>query len=238
MKKIFLSFVLIMPVFWGCNGDNPGQTAANSKPGDTGSVILEKIEWTQTWVDDTGTDSLARLLLIGDSHVAQYYGYVKKELRGKFVLGRYAGSKCLGNPFLEEDIRLFLRQYPCDVIVFNNGLHGKNYPDSVYAAHIPVVFDIFKKYAPHAKVIWVNTTPVRKKGELDKFAPFNMHVIMRNKLAREYMEKHGIPIVYSYSLGVEHPEYYNAGGVHFNAEGKTAEAHGIAVTVLKVTGKR
>ena len=237
MKKILPLFILITSVLCGCNGENPGQVAGSNKYGDTGLVILERIEWTQTWVEDTGTDSLPRLLLIGDSHVAQYYSYVKKELLGKFVLGRYAGSKCLGNPYLEEEIKLFLQQYPCDVIVFNNGLHGKEYPDSVYAAHIPAVFDIFKKYAPHARVIWVNTTPVREKGELDKFAPFNAHVIIRNKLARDYMEKHGIPIVDSYSLGAEHPEYYNTGGVHFNEEGKKAEAHGIAMAVLK-TGKQ
>ena len=232
----FMLWGLVVPVFLfvGCKSGDAGNMGPSPQK-NTGLVVLERIEWIQTWVEDIGVDSLPRLMLIGDSHVAQYYSYVKKELQGKFVLGCYAGSKCLGNPYLEKEIKLFLQQYPCDVIVYNNGLHGKEYPDSVYAAHIPKVFEIFRKVAPKAKIIWVNTTPVRKKGNLKAFDAFNEQVIIRNKLARKYMVEQGIPIVNSYKLGVEHPEYYNTGGVHFNTEGKMAEAKGIAEAVLKVT---
>ncbi len=231
-------FFLVFMLVSGCNAGSSGNRQPLSSDKDTGLVILEPIEWVNTWVEDTGVDSLPRLMLIGDSHVVQYYSYVKKKLQGKFVFGRYAGSKCLGNPYLLKEIKLFLQQYPCDVIVFNNGLHGgingRAYPDSVYAADIPKVFDIFRKYAPHARIIWVNTTPVREKGHPGTFAPFNAHVIIRNQRAGKYMTKHGIPIVDSYSIGAKHPEYYQPGGVHFNAEGKKAEARGIAETVLKV----
>ena len=202
-----------------------------------GLVVLERIEWTNIWVEDSDVDTLPRLLLIGDSHVQQYYPFVKKELQGSVTFGRYTTSKCLGNPYLLDEIRLFLRQYPCDVIVFNNGLHGRDYPDSVYAAALPAVFKIFKEEAPHAKVIWVNTTPVRNRKDLQQFDSFTEHVKVRNELAAKFMKEQGVPIVDNWSVGYHHPEFYSHDGVHFNEEGKTAEAHNVAEAVRRVLGK-
>ncbi len=233
MKKQILPIgitLLAMLLFQACNTVNEKKEVSKDK----GLVVLERIEWTNMWVEDTGVDTLPRLLLIGDSHVQQYYGFVKKELQGEVSFGRYTSSKCLGNPYLLDEIRLFLRQYPCDVIVFNNGLHGKAYPDSVYAAALPDVFRVFREEAPAAKVIWVNTTPVRGGTDLTEFTPFTDHVKIRNALAAEYMKEHGIPIVDNWSVGYEHPEYYNSGGVHFNAQGKEAEARNVAEAVRKV----
>ncbi len=190
--------------------------AKKSEDQDKGLIILENIEWTNQWVENTGDKSLPRLLLIGDSHVQQYYGFVKEKLKGKFNFGRYTTSKCLGNPFLAKEIKTFLQQYPCDVIVFNNGLHGSEYPDSVYAAAIPEIFNIFKEVQPKAKVIWVNTTPRRKSKNLQEFTSGIIHVQARNKYASVFMKQHNIPIVDSYTLEYEHPEYYLNDGVHFN----------------------
>jgi len=202
-----------------------------------GLVILENTEWTNIWVEKTNDTKLSRLLLIGDSHVQQYYGFVKKDLEGRVYPGRYTTSKCLGNPFLLKEIKLFLEQYPADVIAFNNGLHGVDYPDDVYAAGLKELLKIFRDIAPKAKLIFVNTTPVRDKKDLDKFTPFTEHVKIRNRYAKEIMEKNNIPIVDSWSLGMEHKDYYSPDGVHFNNKGKAAEAKGVADAVLKVIGK-
>jgi hypothetical protein len=199
----------------------------------SGMVILENTEWTNQWVENTQDSSLPVILLLGDSHVQQYYGFVKNELKGKFNFGRYTTSKCLGNPFLAKEIKTFLEQYPCDVIVFNNGLHGPEYPDSVYAGALPEIFGIFKEVRPQAKVLWVNTTPRRNRDDLSQFLyPSFDHVKARNRYAKEYMDKHGIPVVDMWSLGYEHPEYYSADGVHFNGEGKKAEARLVANAVM------
>ncbi len=225
---VLFLFIIVLPA---CS------TKSNVPEKEDGLVVRERIEWTNMWVEDTGVDTLPRLLLIGDSHVQQYYGFVRQELQGLVTFGRYTGSKCLGNPYLLDEIRLFLRQYPCDVIVFNNGLHGRAYPDTVYAAALPAVFRIFREEAPHAKVIWVNTTPVRKTENLEAFGEFTEHVKIRNELAARFMKQHGIPVVDNWSVGYGHPEYYSRDGVHFNKEGKTAEAHNVAVAVRKVLGK-
>jgi hypothetical protein len=239
MKRIavFQGILLmaVMVLFSCQTGQTPDKNNISEK--EKGLVVLERIEWTNMWVEDTGVDSLPRLLLIGDSHVQQYYPFVKKELKGLVTFGRYTSSKCLGNPYLPVEIRLFLRQYPCDVIVFNNGLHGRAYPDSVYAAALPAVFRIFQEEAPRARVIWVNTTPVRVRGDLEQFDPFTDHVKVRNALAEKFMKEHQIPIVDNWSVGYEHPEYFNPGGVHFNAEGKAAEARNVAEAVREALGK-
>jgi predicted small secreted protein len=239
MKKrnVFQGVLLMsLMVLFACNTGRAKGKSVSEK--EEGLVVLERIEWTNIWVEDTGGDSLPRLLLLGDSHVQQYYGFVKRELQGEVSFGRYTTSKCLGNPFLLDEIRLFLRQYPCDVIVFNNGLHGKDYPDSIYAAALPAVFRVFREEAPQASVIWVNTTPVREKENLEELGPFTDHVKMRNELAATFMEKHNIPVVDNWSVGYEHPEYYSHDGVHFNKAGKEAEARGVAAAVRKALEKR
>ena len=206
----------------------------NNQNAESGLIMPERIAWTNIWVEKTADTLLPRLLLIGDSHVQQYYPFVKSELEGKVNFGRLTSSKCLGNPYLEKEIKTFLEQYPCDIIAFNNGLHGKKYPDSVYAAHLPIIFKLFEKTAPAARVIWMNTTPVRKNDSLDAFDAFTQHVKKRNLLAKKFMLQNGIPIVDLWSIGYEHPEYYSDDGVHFNAKGKKAEAKKVADAVLRV----
>jgi len=227
-QSLISIFILSLIITTGCSSDSGKKE---------GLIILENTEWTNQWVENTNDNSLPRLLLIGDSHVQQYYGFVKQELKGKFNFGRYTTSKCLGNPFLAKEIRTFLEQYPCDVIVFNNGLHGPDYPDSVYAAALSDIFNIFKEVQPSAKVIWVNTTPRRNPKNLSEFSASVEHVKTRNRYAKEYMEEHNIPIVDSWTLGYDHPEYYSGDGTHFNKEGKKAEAKGVAEAVLKAMKK-
>ena len=238
-KRLFIVLIVLTSLgFAGYINYSPdvrGKEGNSDK--EKGLVILENTEWTNIWVEKTNDKSLPRLLLIGDSHVQQYYGFVKKELEGRLNLGRYATSKCLGNPFLLKEIKLFLQQYPADVITFNNGLHGVDYPDDVYAKALPKLLNIFRDVAPDAKVIFVNTTPVRDKNDLNKFTPFTDHVKVRNRYAEEIMEKNHIPVVDSWSLGFEHEDYYSPDGIHFNAKGKEAEAKGVAAAVLKVIGK-
>ena len=89
-------------------------------------------------------------------------------------------------------------------------------------------------YAPEARIVWVNTTPVRSKENPEIFDPFTDHVKFRNRYAIQYMKDHGIPVVDVYSLGADHPEYYSSDGVHFNDDGKKAEAHIIAEAVRKI----
>ena len=192
--------------------------------------IKEPIEWSRTWAPSTDKSDLPRVLIIGDSHVERYYPLVAKKLEGAAYCAKLATSKSLGDPVLLEEIDLMLRQYDFSVISFNNGLHGKGYSEEQYGAFVPRVFALFRKRSK-AKVIWVNTTPVRKRGKLSEFGEFTLRVRERNRIVREYAEAHGIPIVDLFSLGERHEEYYTDDGVHFNSLGVEAEAERVAAAI-------
>jgi len=213
----------------GCRNYSSSQPEASR-----GLVILERTEWTNQWVEDTRDTSLPRLLLIGDSHVQQYYPYVKRELEGQFLFGRFTSSKCIGNPYLVREIKTFLEQYPCDVLVFNNGLHGPEYPDTVYATALPLVLKMFKAVRPEAKIIWVNTTPRRNSQNLNKFLPATEQIKARNRAVKVFADRYNLPVVDLWSIGYEHPEYYSKDGTHFNEAGKKAEANAVSQTIRNI----
>jgi len=194
--------------------------------------IKEPTEWSRTWVPNTGKHDLPRVLIIGDSHVERYYPLVARQLRGIAYCAKLTTSKSLGDPILLDEIGLILKQYDFSLITFNNGLHGKGYTEEQYGKYIPLFFDLFSKYSK-AKVIWVNTTPVRKKENLAEFDAFTDRVKERNRLAQEYAGKHSIPTVDLFSLG-EHVDYYAGDGVHLNPEGVAAEAEAVATKIKEL----
>ncbi len=199
---------------------------------DNEKVIRERIEWSHSWIEPTNKNDLPKVLIIGDSHVERYYGVVKNALKDSAYCSKYTSSLSLGDPYLPKTIALLLEQYHFDLITFNNGLHGRGYTESAYQKYIPIMLDLFKKQKD-TRLIWVNTTPVRKRENLDEFADFNRRVIERNKMVTDYMNKNHIPLVDFYTIGAKHADYYSADGVHFNKQGVQAEADMLIKAILK-----
>ena len=87
--------------------------------------ILEEIEWTQYWVEDTRRDK-KRVLLIGDSISVGYRSEVHKRLNGEAYVTAISTSKALDNPVLIREIDFYARaeDFEYEAIQFNNGLHG------------------------------------------------------------------------------------------------------------------
>lgn len=220
MKPINIVLGILVSTFLFFN------TSCRLKVESNDASIKEPTEWSRTWIPATDKHDLPRVLLIGDSHVERYYPVVQKKMAGIAYCGKLTTSKSLGDPVLLEEIKLILKQYDFSLITFNNGLHGKGYTEKQYGKYIPLVFDLFRKYSK-AQVIWVNTTPVRKKENLAEFDAFTDRVKERNRLVREYTGKHGIPMVDLFSFG-EHVDYYTDDGVHFNPPGVAAEAETLA----------
>ena len=218
--RTMLSGILVLGVLLFTFGCRQG-----TEKGDVS--IKEPIEWSHTWIPATDKHDLPRVLLIGDSHVERYYPLVARQLQGLAYCAKLTTSKSLGDPILPDEIGLILKQYDFDIIAFNNGLHGKGYTEEQYGKYIPLIFDLFKRQSK-AKVIWVNTTPVRKRGNLAEFDDFTGRVRKRNRLVEKYATEHGIPIVDLFSLGQQHEEYYTGDGVHFNPDGVAAEADRVA----------
>jgi hypothetical protein len=195
-------------------------------------VVRERIEWSHKWIQPTDKNDLPKVLIIGDSHAERYYRVVNDLLNGIAYCSKYTSSLSLGDPFLPREIELLLEQYHFDVITFNNGLHGKGYTEKEYERYIPIMLKLFRKQKD-TKLIWINTTPVRKRENLSEFADFNSRVITRNKIVKKYMSENQIPLVDFYSIGGEHPEYYTNDGVHFNKQGVQAEAELLTAAIKK-----
>jgi len=131
-------------------------------------LIRERIEWCDIWITNADSNDLPRVLLIGDSITRGYFGGVEKALDGKANCARLTTSRCICDPVFFDELEMVLRQYPFDVIHFNNGLHGWGYSEAQYREAFPKLLDTLRRENPNARLIWTTTTPVRTRSDLDQ----------------------------------------------------------------------
>jgi len=222
-------------LFWGLSvaGFTNAQQAAPDAPASP-RIFREDIEWLDIWMPDSKVTNQPRVLLIGDSITRAYNREVETALKGKAVVFRLATSKCAGDPALAEEISLILRQYQFDVIHFNNGIHGTEYSDEAYGDGLRDMTSILRKYDPRARLLWATTTPIRVSGRIDQLDSSNSRAIRRNAIAAAIMKQTGIPTDDLYNLVLDHPEYYQPDGIHFNEKGVEAEAKEVARQIAEV----
>lgn len=194
-------------------------------------IAREAIEWCDVWIAQATDTTLPRVLLIGDSITRGYSPKVDALLKGKANVGRLATSAAVGSPELLGQVKLVLATYKFDVIHFNNGLHGWDYTEEEYAKNLPALLATIRQSAPHARLIWAASTPVRTKGDLKTLDPKTDRVKARNRIAAALMKKEGIPIDDLFALVLDHPEFTGADGVHFNPKGVDAQAAQVAQAV-------
>ena len=197
-------------------------------------ISREAIEWCNVWIPDANETKLPRVLLIGDSITAGYGPKVADALKGKASVARLTTSKSIGDPALLAEVALVLGQCRFDVVHFNNGLHGWGYSEEEYQKHFPELVATIGKHAPQAKLIWATITPVRQAGKLDVIAEETKRVQARNKIAEEIVTRDGIAVDDLFSLVKDHPEYWSADGVHFNAQGIAAQAAQVTRRIAEV----
>jgi len=191
------------------------------------AVERESIEWCNVWITHGTEHALPRVLLIGDSITQAYHGQVETKLASKAYVGRLTTSKSLGDQALLDEVATVLKQYPFDVVHFNNGMHGWAYTEAQYARAFPRLIATIKKGAPKAKLIWATTTPVRE-GEKLRIAPKTERVKARNQIALAIVTKGRIPVNDLFALVVDHPEFSSPDGVHASPAGISAQADQVA----------
>jgi hypothetical protein len=195
--------------------------------------IRERIEWADIWVTDADKNDLPRVLFIGDSITRGYFDAVEKHLAGKAYCARLTTSKCVADPALLDEVQLLLKQYRFTAIHFNNGLHGFGYTEDQYRAGLSGLLNTLRKHAGDAKLIWATTTPVREPGNLAQIADTTKRVQARNAIAADIMQKSGVATNDLYGVVELHQDFYAGDGVHFNDEGRAAQARQVAENVLK-----
>jgi hypothetical protein len=246
IKKNFgvFSLLVILVILTGCEPQKglptseekttPTQTITEDAASPTADqdVKLEQNDWTTIWIENANQTSLPRLLLVGDSITEGYYTKIKKRMEDDYYLGRYTTSKFVANPDFISELLILLHRYHFEVIVLNNGLHGWDYSLDSYQSGLEELLNSLSEFAPDARIIWCQTTPVRLDEDLTLLDPLNRQVVARNQIASDIMEREGIPVIDLYKEMLDHPEYYRNDGMHYNDQGQAYQAELIASFLL------
>jgi lysophospholipase L1-like esterase len=177
---------------------------------------------------------LPRVLLIGDSITRAYYPAVEDTLKAKVYTARIATSKALGDPALIAELSVYLTEVPFDVIHFNIGMHGWDFSEEDYSRALPALLAAIRHGAPNAKLIWAQTTPVRKDREN---GATNSRIEERNRIARDFFKRESIPVDDLYALMLPHTDLHSD-DIHFNKEGSALMAAQVAAEIERLLPKR
>jgi lysophospholipase L1-like esterase len=120
-----------------------------------------------------------------------------------------------------------------DVIQFNNGMHGWQHSETEYEQAFPEYLNTIQKYAPNAKLIWANITPLKVSPNLppdNQAQATDARIATRNTIALKFVQAKGIPLDDLNSLVRGHPEYHSD-NVHFNSQGISLEANQVVAQI-------
>ena len=196
----------------------------------------EKIEWCQLYWYDTDRPELPRVMLVGDSIVVGERDLLAKALEGQATVAAFSTSKIVGDPQFPRELDFALGDYPPDLIVFNNGLHGRNYDDGFYRRGLESAFDHLRGRLA-VPLLWRNSTPITVAGHPEEFHPQdNALVLRRNQIAEEVASARGIPVIDLYTPMAAHPEYSRKDGYHYTPEGYAAQVAVLAPRIREALG--
>jgi lysophospholipase L1-like esterase len=196
----------------------------------------ESIEWCDIWISHANETNLPRVLLIGDSITRAYYPEVEKHLEGKAYVGRLASSAFISDPILSKQIEMVLSQYKFDVIHFNNGMHGWQHSETEYEKALPEFLKAIRKFAPNAKLIWANTTPLKESPNFpadNQTQATDARIAARNAIALKFVQAKGIAVDDLNSPMRGHAEFHSD-NVHFNDQGIAIQAAQVAASIEKL----
>jgi lysophospholipase L1-like esterase len=88
---------------------------------------------------------------------------------------------------------------------------------------------MLRKSAPKAKIIWAQTTPIRKDREN---GATNQRIQTRNDIAKAFFDSKQIPINDLHALMQPHANLHSD-DIHFNKEGSTRLASQVAGVIAK-----
>lgn len=161
--------------------------------------------WGFHTADNTENDSIS-ILLIGDSILHGYRGNVSDSLKNFAKVDSWVTGMHLNSESLLEDLKDKITRRNYAVIHFNIGLHGwqkERIPEGQYVPLLKRYILTIKQYAPNAKLIWANTTPVTEQGKPILNKDINPIIVERNALAANVMKEHGVVINDLYGLMVD-----------------------------------
>lgn len=221
MSRLFITIVLAAGF---------AAAVADAAPSGTPASSCESIEWCDIWISHANETKLPRVLLIGDSITRDYYPFVEKRLEGKAYVARLATSRFISDPVLLGEIALVLDNTKFEVIHFNNGMHGWQHTEAEYKSAFPKLLETIRTHAPHAKLVWATTTPLKQSQPRNVSDPSDERIAARNAIALACLEGKDV-IVDDLNILVRGHSEYHSDNVHFNAGGIRIEADQVVTRI-------
>jgi lysophospholipase L1-like esterase len=112
-------------------------------------------------------------------------------------------------------------------------MHGWTHSEKEYADAFPKLLKTIQKYAPHAKLIWANTTPLKVSPNLppdNQTQATDERIAARNEIALKFIQAREIPVDDLNTPMRGHPEYHSD-NVHFNDQGIAIQAAQVAAEI-------
>lgn len=186
--------------------------------------------------------NLPKVLLLGDSIRMSYQAPVARLLEGRAeVVGPPENCQYSGYTLDSLDRWIEMLGKP-DVVHWNSGLHdcGHNparipiqFPLETYRANLEAILRHLRNLTP--RIIWATLTPVHPNRPFrsDQWSWHNSEIDAYNRLARELMEREGVPINDLHALVWPRvDEYLFMDQLHLSEAGQKACAEAVANAVL------
>ena len=155
-----------------------------------------------------------------DGFSCGYRHILNKKLEGAVMVDSFGTSKSADNPNFLASLRLFISQMNrCDMIIFNNGLHGWHLSDENYKASCKKLIESLRAEYPSKKWAIAFSTPLRDSKDLSKFVERNDIVKQRNLALKDIADELDIPVLDFFSAICENAELWSIDGVHLTPDG-------------------
>lgn len=178
---------------------------------------------------------MPRVLLVGDSILNCYRGFVIKALDGKAAVDVWLNPYCQSDKY-NQQLAEVLDKGPYDIVHINVGLHGfqeGRIKEGTFEPLTQKFIEILRQKNPQVVIIWANTTPVTRKdmpGELDPV--INSTILQHNQMAANVMTKMNVPTNDFYSLLINHLDLAKGDQFHWTAPAYKILGDAAAASIL------
>ncbi len=185
----------------------------------------ERFEWIHSWCDETASNDLPRVLLIGDSITYGYQEQVRELLKGVCFVDYVSTSYSIDQPIYNSLIKNFFFDSKYDVLHFNHGLHGKFMNVRTYKSRIK---KLLTKLGCKNTII-ASSTVCYLKGNKKIDKSWQKIIDKRNFALKEISKEFGYTFNDLYQVSLTVPiEERTPEGVHYTNKGYGYFAYQVA----------
>lgn len=154
--------------------------------------IRENIEWTRT-NSYNATDTVnPRIWLMGDSLSHNYHGKVRDNLKSCANIANWATSKCVTDPDYFRELDFWLDSCPCQMICFNNGVHGLTSKPEAWRNAYERAVAFMRAKLPQVKLSLVLCMPLLPDRK-------NENILWMNEQIRQIAQQYDLSVLDLYS---------------------------------------